>query len=335
MGLHVRNVAIAAGVPDFLVPDVVNFMKNTKCITTQTAKQYLQSHNIYNEIRHKNIEEKAETNLSSFYVEIDYSFLKEPLIMNILLNNKIQPPLHFTLRSRKINSDDKRVNEVFKILFGEQKNEEWLHEFIKFINHFDINQNKNDLSELNSIKYKLKMMIILTYVVTYNLLKYNFNDTQQFIRNLLSKKYVYDQLLEMILSNSIPLYFGLSVILELSEIMKFYLNNYVKTNKIMIEKIFSELELTLVSLIKMSEIINKLANNELTMNKELFDEYFECRIKRLNATVMILSDLAFNEELINEQSLNSFLALGRYCEIKLTLLRDYSKYNVSLYLLII
>ena len=42
MGLHRKNVAIRAGVPDFLVADVSNFMKNNNSINEITAKRYLE-----------------------------------------------------------------------------------------------------------------------------------------------------------------------------------------------------------------------------------------------------------------------------------------------------
>lgn len=42
MGLHARNIAIRSGVPDHLVPDVVNFMKNNKSVNETTAKKYLE-----------------------------------------------------------------------------------------------------------------------------------------------------------------------------------------------------------------------------------------------------------------------------------------------------
>lgn len=42
MGLQGRNVAIRAGVPDFLVADVSNFMKNNNSINEVTAKKYLE-----------------------------------------------------------------------------------------------------------------------------------------------------------------------------------------------------------------------------------------------------------------------------------------------------
>ena len=42
MGLHSRNVAIRAGVPDYLVADVSNFMKNNNSVNELTAKKYLE-----------------------------------------------------------------------------------------------------------------------------------------------------------------------------------------------------------------------------------------------------------------------------------------------------
>jgi degradative hydroxymethylglutaryl-CoA reductase len=47
MGLHSKNVAIRAGVPDFLVTDVSNFMKNNNSINELTAKKYLEVRIIY------------------------------------------------------------------------------------------------------------------------------------------------------------------------------------------------------------------------------------------------------------------------------------------------
>ena len=47
MGLHSRNVAIRAGVPDFLVGDVSNFMKNNNSINELTANKYLEVINIF------------------------------------------------------------------------------------------------------------------------------------------------------------------------------------------------------------------------------------------------------------------------------------------------
>jgi hydroxymethylglutaryl-CoA synthase len=330
MGLHARNIAISAGVPDHLIPDVVNFMKNNKTINSVVAKNFMESLEIYTELRNKNNSNKDSEvevkQLSSFYIEIDYSFLKEPIVMNFLLKCNIYPPIHFSLRSRKINNEDNRINEIFKILFGEDKHEDWLHEFLKFVNQFD--WNSTILTELSNIKYKLKIIVLLLYTISYNLLKYNFEDTKLFLEKILSNTYNYDKMLEFIPNSSLSINFGLSVILELFEIMKFYINNYVKTNKIVAEKLLFVIENSLKAYINMVEFGNKIKTKQITLNKEIFDSFLEQRFKRLNATIIILISLAFSDEQISEEVLNYFLSFGRYCEVKLTLFRDYKRYKV-------
>jgi hypothetical protein len=340
MGLHARNFAIKAGVPDYLIPDVVNFMKNNKSISVTAAKNYLDSFNIYTEMRNNgssgnnlinNTITPLAKDLSSFYVEIDYTFLKEPIVMNFLLTTKINPPIHFALRSRKIKDDDIRVGEIFKTLFGEDRHEEWLLEFVKFVNHFNFTNNSvgSVLPQLNSLKYKLKMTIILLYVVSYNLLMFNFNETKKFLENLLSGTYKYEELLAGINYEDISLNFGLSVILELYEIMKF---NFVNTNgnvvigsKVVRERLFMKIEESMKGFIKMFELCKNIKEGKVLLNEESFNIFLNYRLKRLNATVMILADLAFSEENISEDVLNSFLALGKYLEIKITLMRDFKR----------
>ena len=331
MGLHARNLAISAGVPDHLIPDVVNFMKNNNTINIAGAKNFMESLEIYTELRNKNNlakENEVEIKqLSSFYVELDYSFLKEPIVMNFLVKCNMYPPIHFSLRSKKMNNDDVRINEIFKILFGEDKHEDWLHEFLKFVNHFE--WDAAILPELFNFKYKLKMMIILLYSISYNLLKYNFEETKLFLERILSKNYNYDKILASIPNSSISINFGLCVILELYEILKFYVENHIKTNKIIADNIITVIDNSLRAYINMFEIGIKIKTGQLELTDKVFESFLECRFKRLNATVLILISLAFSDEVINEEILNYYLAFGRYCELKLTLLRDYKRYKVK------
>lgn len=267
--------------------------------------------------------------LSTFYIEIDYSFLKEPLVMNILLSAQINPPINFSLRSRKINNDDNRVSEIFKIMFGEQKNPDWLQEFMKFISNFDISLNQNSLSELNSAKYKFKMLVVLFLNISYNLLKYNFQATKIFVESLIDEKSSYDDLVKMLNQESASLNYGLSVLLDIYENMKFNLFNNSKNKKEMISIIFGELKQSIISLIRMNEMLILLDQGKYSLDKKFFDEYFGHRTKRLNATLMILSDLTFSQEPLKQEDLKAYLNLGKYAEIKITLLRDLSRKNVN------
>ena len=173
------------------------------------------------------------------------------------------------------------------------------------------------------------MIVVVFYIVSYNLLRHDYQQTKVLLEKILDckQKYSYDKLVTFIPNSLMALDFGLSVLLELSEILKFYLSNYVKNN-IYKEKIMTEVENSVRSFIKMNEIKFKVERGELPLDHLLLDQFIELRLNRLNASVMILCDLAFNEDLVTEEKLSLFMAVGRFCEIKITLLRDFERFNV-------
>ena len=56
-----------------------------------------------------------------------------------------------------------------------------------------------------------------------------------------------------------------------------------------------------------------------------FEQYFELRLTRLNAIVLLLIDYGFSNEHYTQNEINNFISLGRYAEIQITLYRDFSK----------
>ena len=56
-----------------------------------------------------------------------------------------------------------------------------------------------------------------------------------------------------------------------------------------------------------------------------FEEYFELRLTRLNAIVLLLIDYGFSNEHYTKEEINNLISLGRYAEIQITLYRDFSK----------
>jgi hypothetical protein len=89
MNLHARNVAIQAGVPQDLVPEVVEFMKMRSKINVKAAQHYLKGHELF-KLNQKRSPSSHIRDLSTFYVELKESFLPEPLILTILLDCKSQ-----------------------------------------------------------------------------------------------------------------------------------------------------------------------------------------------------------------------------------------------------
>ena len=47
MNLHAKNIAIQAGVPEDMISEIVEFMKNRNRINAKCAKTYLQGHEMF------------------------------------------------------------------------------------------------------------------------------------------------------------------------------------------------------------------------------------------------------------------------------------------------
>ena len=319
MGLHARNIAIRVGTPENLISEVVEFMKNSGSITEDTSKEYLLSHNLFKDIRK---ETNRKQNLSNFFIEINYDFLKQPITMNIVIDTPDKMnPLTLTIQSNnietKFDEKDKRNSELYMILFGSKSNE-WLKTFLSLVNKLEITKN-------DSITSKLKFLLILFYTISYNLINHNLELSKTFIelleKNMSASKYLNKENFTEI--KDFNLLFGFHLISEILEIIKFYLDNYSQSHKYK-EMLTDELKASLKSFIK---------SNELPKTKENFNEYFELRLNRINAKVILLTELCFSEhhlkQKLNTIEVNEFLNFGKYIEINATLIRDFYKRNVS------
>ena len=332
INLHAKNIAYRAGTPDHLIGDVVNFMKNSGSINEETAKRYLESIQLYSKIR-KNGENKNENKLnklSNFYIDINFSFLKYPIKMNILINSKISPEINFKLLTGGIsdNDKDKRIQIIKNDFFGQKQKSVWLYEFMTLVHSLDLF--KNNLENIYQIKYKVKLCVVLFFQITNNLLKNNSNEEilSNFITEMLKEKYIngnFESLFNLIpdsgKTNNISLEFGMTVILELYEIYLFYIDNYLTSKKPIMNLIKKEVIQSLNNFIKLREY----KRNKKIKNLEDFEQYLELRLTRLNAIVLLLIDYGFSNEIYTEEEINNFIALGRYAEIKITLFRDFSK----------
>ena len=281
--------------------------------------------NLLKEIRNKrNINEPME-NLSSLYIELEYDFLKEPIIINFLLNTNIDPPIHFSLKSKQMLNQDLRTVEVFKSLFGESKSQDWLFEFIKFTHNFDLSSMNTSkiLSSITNTKYKVKITLILFLTVAYNLIQSNFEITSKFLEKLFSRDYKYQEISALTNHESITLTMGLSLLYEFFEILSFYIDNYMMENKQPIKnRLYQEIETSITNYILMQKYKDVSKIDAKKTKKELFNDLFNLRCKRLNSTIFLLIDIGFSEDKFDQKALESSIALGRYIEIKMTLLRD-------------
>ena len=333
INLHAKNIAYRAGTPDHLIGDVVNFMKNSGSINEETAKRYLESIQLYSKIR-KSGKNEAENNmnklnkLSNFFIDINFGFLKYPIKMNILINSKISPEINFGLLTTGVNNGDKRIHIIKNDFFGQKQKSIWLFEFMSLVHSLDLF--KNNLEEIYQIKYKVKLCVILFFQITNNLLKKAANEEiiSNFITEMLKEKYIngnFESLFNLIPNSdndqNISLEFGMTVILELYEIYLFYIDNYLTNKKLIMNMIKKEVVKSLNNFIKLKEY----KKNKKIKTLEDFEKYFELRLTRLNAIVLLLIDYGFSNEHYNQDEINNFISLGRYAEIQITMYRDFSK----------
>jgi hypothetical protein len=105
--------------------------------------------------------------------------------------------------------------------------------------------------------------------------------------------------------------------------------NYIKTNKDLADKILLEIGSSICGFIKFFEMSKNLKDKIVPLNRKTFREFFELKLKRLPATEMIFSDLAFSEVPINEECLKCLTEMGRVLEYKITALRDFRRNQVN------
>lgn len=251
--------------------------------------------------------------------------------MNIVFNTPEKTsPITFKLASSKIDNSDVRNQHLYSILFGETKTCEWLQNFLYLIHNFELTKSPGILN-------KVKLLSILFYTITYNLLNYDYSKTRVFLERNFNKASLQECLsssnkykktnIEGIFENdkiSWELHFGFNIILEVYELIKFYLYNFSnnKYENPYVKLLLQEINNSVQAMIKI---------NDVKKTKENFDEFFNYRIMRLNAKVILLIEICLAEEEIcnklsnNKIDIDEILAFGRYIEIKTTLIRDFMK----------
>ena len=203
--------------------------------------------------------------------------------MNIILATpKGSNPITFKLISSKIDIQDKRILHLYHVLFGEEKNLDWLNEIIKLVFSFEM------VPQENQVIPKVKLLYVLLFSFSYNLLNYDFKNTKEFLNLLVSddKNKNFDKIIP---EKSMELNFGYHLLIEIYDIIKFYLFSVGNKNrKIYADLALKEINLSLKAFIYMHEIPKIEAN---------FDEYLFLRSKRMNMKIMILTELIFAKDL--------------------------------------
>ena len=188
------------------------------------------------------------------------------------------------------------------------------------------------MEEVNMIKYKVFLCVIILFTIVENMLKYNFVVVGKYLGEMINHKgkgnsYLLEKLNEFLKEeklkeNDLCIEFGLTVINELYLISNFYIDNYIVTHKYIAEYLKSEINKSLLNFIS---IIKFTLNYKAPETAEEFNAFFDLRITRLNAVILVLCGIGFSNENFSETEVHNFIALGKWAQIFITLNRDYYK----------
>lgn len=160
MALHARNIAMAAGTPTYLVEDVVNYMRTFHRISLDSAKIYLEAHELFTNLRKKE-EKKRQIPLSTFYVKIKPISALEPIVVHIAFDCWTEKPLHYSIEKKA------HVNKIASIsnrVFG-QHDYEWLETLFNFLAKL------RDRKVVSENILKIELLGILLNIISFNLAK--------------------------------------------------------------------------------------------------------------------------------------------------------------------
>jgi len=160
MALHARNISMAAGTPTYLVEDVVNYMRTFNRISLDSAKIYLEAHELFTNLRKKE-EEKRQIPLSTFYVKIKTISALEPIIVHIAFDCWTEKPIHYSIEKK---TSVNRMQKISNKIFGEH-DYEWLETLFNFLAKL---RNRKIVSE--GI-LKIQLLGILLNIISFNLAK--------------------------------------------------------------------------------------------------------------------------------------------------------------------
>lgn len=151
---------MAAGTPTYLVEEVVNYMKSFHRISLDSAKIYLEAHELFTNLRTKE-EKKEKIPLSTFYVKIKPASALEPIIVHIAFDCWTAKPVHYSIEKK---SSVGRKNDIFSKVFG-QHDYEWLETLFEFLAKL------TNRKELRDAILKIELIGILLNIISFNLAK--------------------------------------------------------------------------------------------------------------------------------------------------------------------
>lgn len=339
MNLHARNIALSAGIPHGLVSDAAEFMKSRGKISKDSANAYLEAIELFSELRFpKNSQSEARNlkQLSTFYLDIPFETLEEPMVVNIALDCLSEKPIHLSMAKEQLTrggnggNANKQMQELWNAIFG-NKGYEWLINFISELEPISLvsvqSAKSSGLMRSVELSYKLKVTAILINLVTFNMANLNVDKTREVIH--LTKDWIQkDKKTDVTLllkGEPLAVRYGLALLSELIKIFYYNIDQMMlpeEVKKSLIDELF-----TIINSAFSTFLIWEQANTSKTFN---FDEFLNQRRKRLSATLILLCDcILLKTAEITPETLQEMQQLGEIYELEGTMARDLARWSFS------
>ena len=180
MNLHARNIAVSAGTPPHLINEVVDYMIQKDSINVETAKLYMDTHNIRESsalVEDKN--KIKDQQLSTFYIEINHPMLTESIKLNLVFATPedIEP---INLQMMK----DEEATQLQKELFLNHSYK-WILKVMLLLDSFKTAPGLIDVDKTKfiSLRYRLKLlMILIGHTISVIHCKYNGEGIENIIK---------------------------------------------------------------------------------------------------------------------------------------------------------
>ncbi|CAG9327007.1 unnamed protein product [Blepharisma stoltei] len=308
MGLHAKNIAIAAGVPSELVDEVVEYMKQRKSITHQTALEYLAAHQLHTLAKKQKGQQNA---LNTFYVDIPDGI--PPFKLSIAFDCPTLHGIHIVIDNKAKPFSTELIMDIHEKLFGRHKYE-WI---INFLAMLEFVRFEPKLPRANAeLRNKMKFLCIWLDLISISLLNcWDIHKVGQVFLAITQRDDL--SLGRLVKGADSYIEFAVYLVRELWNIFNYHIDGWisqtVQNSNVLAEEIRREAKTVLFSNIRAKQ------DGDLS-----FDDFFEYRKKQMCATLMFLCDL-LGETKIDVELIRKITEVGDILETMSTSIRDLNK----------
>ena len=315
MSLHARNVALSVGVPQELVPEVVEFMKIRRDVSPQVALDYLNAHKLHSIIRSRPHEFRR---LSTMYVNVKET--KPPFKMNLAFDNSGLPSLHLII-TKDSRPQQGLPEHIHNNLLGGNKGYQWISSFFQLLDNIQLQP--PDPRPLFDLRNKVKILGALMDIISYHFLRnWDFTYSAQALNFIIKKD---EEGLASLLQSieNVPQFvtFGCNLLKEILRVLTYHLESMpspsIPHSHLLSLEIHHELHQILLSNITSHRLMSSASVS--------FPEFHDIRRKQTCVTLMYLCDYMCSS-VIEPGVIEELKVVGRGVELYTSAARDLDKY---------